>query len=519
MATIPPPPPPPPAPIIQQPSKILAHRERTSADRNNVGGVRTPSNSQHRSPLANIHPEALQHQLANLRKTQYREPLLSSQPEQLLGRPSEFPSGGYREGCPQYEGLGPDHPGTEIPSANSGPHEHLPFDHSSQYSYSLNQAFNNPSRPLYSNPEPPYSDVKTTYSNFETTHSNSKTPYNNPYSTPKNSFIDPRASKWMPGAQAQQMTYTANYIPNPQQYIHEFATNTPAAQLEPEFQEIQYSSSNSKQKPYSFVEELRNSTLTDRQKLANQHQKSSLPERLPPQTIAHIYEQSTAETQRQLTQRRGHQENIDELVRDMEWKMNTGLGDICTKCEKEILNDTPGVTALGKAYHVTCFLCDQCQKQLAGCSFYSVDGKNLCQVDYMNSLDKCDKCATPITQKILRAMGKAFHPECFTCPVCIKSLDGTPFTVDQQGVPYCLECYHERFSPRCAVCLKAIIPAQGETEVARIVAMDRSYHVQCYKCEDCGLQLNSKIEGQGCYPLETHLFCKNCNLKRLKAMH
>jgi len=278
-------------------------------------------------------------------------------------------------------------------------------------------------------------------------------------------------------------------------------------------------SSTPKQKPYNFAEELRDTTLTDRQKYANQFQKSNLPERLPPQTIAHIYEQSTADTQRQLAQRRVHQENIDELVRDMEWKINTSVGDICTKCQKEILNDTPGVTALGKAYHVTCFLCDQCQKQLAGCSFYSVDGKNLCQVDYMNSLDKCDKCATPITQKILRAMGKAFHPECFVCPLCTKSLDGTPFTVDQQGTPYCLECYHERFSPRCAVCLKAIVPAPGETEVARIVAMDRSYHVACYKCEDCGLQLNSKIEGQGCYPLETHLFCKNCNLKRLKAMH
>uniref|UniRef100_A0A7E4UNU4 LIM domain-containing protein n=2 Tax=Panagrellus redivivus TaxID=6233 RepID=A0A7E4UNU4_PANRE len=191
--------------------------------------------------------------------------------------------------------------------------------------------------------------------------------------------------------------------------------------------------------------------------------------------------------------------------------------ETCTKCQKEIIGDTPGVTALGKPYHVTCFLCDQCQKQLAGCSFYSIDGKNLCQVDYMNSLDKCDKCQTPITSKILRAMGKAFHPECFACPSCTKSLDGIPFTVDPQGVPFCLDCYHERFSPRCAVCLKSIVPTPGETEVARIVAMDRSYHVACYKCEDCGMQLNSKIEGQGCYPLETHLFCKGCNLKRITA--
>lgn len=73
-----------------------------------------------------------------------------------------------------------------------------------------------------------------------------------------------------------------------------------------------------------------------------------------------------------------------------------------------------------------------------------------------------------------------------------------------------------RFSPRCAVCLKSIAPTENETEVARVIAMDRSFHIDCYRCEDCGLKLNSKIEGQGCYPLESHLFCKKCNLNRLK---
>ncbi|CAK5075350.1 unnamed protein product [Meloidogyne enterolobii] len=65
---------------------------------------------------------------------------------------------------------------------------------------------------------------------------------------------------------------------------------------------------------------------------------------------------------------------------------------------------------------------------------------------------------------------------------------------------------------------QVIAPSGNETEVARVIAMDRSYHLDCYKCEDCGLKLNSKIEGQGCYPLESHLFCKNCNLKRLKLV-
>lgn len=54
-----------------------------------------------------------------------------------------------------------------------------------------------------------------------------------------------------------------------------------------------------------------------------------------------------------------------------------------------------------------------------------------------------------------------------------------------------------KFAPRCAVCTKPIVPEEGKEESVRVVAMDKSFHVNCYRCEDCNMQLNSKIEGQG----------------------
>ncbi|EJW76985.1 hypothetical protein WUBG_12106, partial [Wuchereria bancrofti] len=57
--------------------------------------------------------------------------------------------------------------------------------------------------------------------------------------------------------------------------------------------------------------------------------------------------------------------------------------------------------------------------------------------------------------------------------------------------------FFRKFAPRCAVCSKPIIPEEGEEESVRVVAMDKSFHVHCYRCEDCNMQLNSKIEGQG----------------------
>ncbi|KAK0149597.1 Lipoma-preferred partner [Merluccius polli] len=136
--------------------------------------------------------------------------------------------------------------------------------------------------------------------------------------------------------------------------------------------------------------------------------------------------------------------------------------------------------------------------------------------DY-NTLETCTICSKPIMERILRATGKAYHPLCFTCVVCHRSLDGVPFTVDAANHIHCIEDFHKKFAPRCCVCSEAIMPAPGQEETVRIVALDRDFHVQCYRCEDCG-GLLSEGENQGCYPLDGHVLCKTCNTNRIQAL-
>ncbi|KAG7228695.1 hypothetical protein INR49_008473 [Caranx melampygus] len=100
-----------------------------------------------------------------------------------------------------------------------------------------------------------------------------------------------------------------------------------------------------------------------------------------------------------------------------------------------------------------------------------------------NTLETCTICSKPIMERILRATGKAYHPHCFTCVVCHRSLDGIPFTVDASNHIHCIEDFHKKFAPRCCVCSEPIMPAPGQEETVRIVALDRDFHVQCYRCE------------------------------------
>ncbi|MEQ2174976.1 hypothetical protein GOODEAATRI_013303 [Goodea atripinnis] len=50
---------------------------------------------------------------------------------------------------------------------------------------------------------------------------------------------------------------------------------------------------------------------------------------------------------------------------------------------------------------------------------------------------------------------------------------------------FCIVSSCQKFAPRCCVCHEPIMPAPGQEETVRIVALDRDFHVQCYRCEVC----------------------------------
>lgn len=190
--------------------------------------------------------------------------------------------------------------------------------------------------------------------------------------------------------------------------------------------------------------------------------------------------------------------------------------DVCGKCGDVLSRSQPAVRAMDKLFHSNCFCCLSCHRPLQGMQFYDRDGAPQCEDCYMNSLAVCSRCGERITDRVLKAVGQCFHAQCFRCITCSCTLEGAPFITDDNNNPYCVQDYHRRFSPLCVSCNEPIVPAPGSEETVRVVALDKNFHLKCYRCEDCARPLSIEADENGCYPLDGRILCMKCHTQRAK---
>ncbi|XP_069731060.1 filamin-binding LIM protein 1 [Phaenicophaeus curvirostris] len=190
-----------------------------------------------------------------------------------------------------------------------------------------------------------------------------------------------------------------------------------------------------------------------------------------------------------------------------------GSRDICAFCHKALGPREPTVEAMRKQYHADCFTCRTCQRLLAGQRYYQRDGRPMCDTCYQATLEKCAKCRGLITERIVRALGKVYHPSCFSCAACGRAIGTESFAVDEREEVYCVADFYRKYAVVCSACEHPIIP-HDDKDTYKIECLGRTFHESCYRCESCGTPLSPEPSESGCYPLDDHLLCKSCHIHR-----
>ncbi|XP_039273402.2 Wilms tumor protein 1-interacting protein homolog [Styela clava] len=216
------------------------------------------------------------------------------------------------------------------------------------------------------------------------------------------------------------------------------------------------------------------------------------------------------------------EQKMKDLTLEVEKELNSPGGSEpyfgrCAKCNQGVYGHSTACQAMGKIYHNTCFVCGCCSRTLRGKAFYNVNGKIFCEEDYLysgfqQSAKKCHACGHPIMEMILHALGNPYHPGCFRCCVCNKGLDGVPFTIDIENKIYCVEDYNKLqkiYAPKCAKCQLPITSVNGRKETVKVVSMGKDFHVDCFICENCGIQLNDASKPRY-FLLNGRLLCHVC---------
>ncbi|XP_069046267.1 actin-binding LIM protein 2 isoform X4 [Lepisosteus oculatus] len=171
-----------------------------------------------------------------------------------------------------------------------------------------------------------------------------------------------------------------------------------------------------------------------------------------------------------------------------------GTSILCHNCGKACKGEVLRVQ--NKHFHLKCFVCKVCGCDLAQGGFFVRQGEYICTLDYQRLYGtRCFSCDEFIEGEVVSALGKTYHPKCFVCAVCRQ-----PFPPGDRVTFNGKECICQK----CSQPLPANSPAP--VQVVRnccgcgkdfkneqsLVALDKHWHLGCFKCKICNKVLNAE---------------------------
>ncbi|XP_055613079.1 actin-binding LIM protein 1-like isoform X4 [Uranotaenia lowii] len=241
----------------------------------------------------------------------------------------------------------------------------------------------------------------------------------------------------------------------------------------------------------------------------------------------------------------------------------------CNKCQKKCSGEVLRVT--DRYFHKSCFLCTKCNKSLSTGGFFSKDGAYYCTLDYQKLYGtKCAACGQYVEGEVVSTMGNTYHQKCFTCSKCKQPFQSGSKVTNTGKEVLCEACVkgptpaaavvpavaaagpqvtsspkrqieqiqeqktikeitssptksatlqHHQEAVRkqqnckdsdpneCAGCQQQLKEGQA------LIALDRQWHIWCFKCNACGITLSGEYMGKDGVPYCEKDFQKSFGVK------
>ncbi|XP_026046243.1 actin-binding LIM protein 1a isoform X7 [Astatotilapia calliptera] len=165
----------------------------------------------------------------------------------------------------------------------------------------------------------------------------------------------------------------------------------------------------------------------------------------------------------------------------------------CYKCGQPCKGEVLRVQ--NKHFHLKCFTCKVCGCDLAQGGFFMKNGDYLCTLDYQRMHGtRCNGCGDFVEGEVVTALGKTYHPSCFVCTICKRPFpagDRVTFNGKDCLCQYCVEPMSPGpkdilGSSNCAGCGRDIKNGQA------LLALDKQWHLGCFKCKACNKVLTGE---------------------------
>ncbi|KAM9424676.1 actin-binding LIM protein 2 [Pholidichthys leucotaenia] len=166
----------------------------------------------------------------------------------------------------------------------------------------------------------------------------------------------------------------------------------------------------------------------------------------------------------------------------------------CQNCGKPCKGEALRVQ--NKHFHIKCFVCKVCGCELAQGGFFVRQGEYICTLDYQRLYGtRCFSCQDFIEGEVVSALGKTYHPRCFVCASCKQ-----PFPAGDRVTFNGKECICQKCTQPLPVNSPAPIQAvhnccgcgkEFKNEQS-LVALDKHWHLGCFKCKVCNKVLNAE---------------------------